>query len=268
MGTRATKLWHPRGQSHALCHHMLMPPAPSPRAPRAERGLETPRAEHWRDRELSASTPHGISKPHEHLPVQTLPSERQRLNYEGWGPLGSLFTQGSWVGARCHGAAAGNAHTAPLSPAHTDPSVLLRALPGPFHKHSPCFGCSRDVSPASARSAPGQGSAASQGGKESSHAADLQQLWLSLQRRGGDFSRMEDISLPAPCALGGAAAPPWGASAPRKTGVFYCNRDHSSMRETKNAQNSSAELQAPSLSKQSHPDPSLGSSSQRLRGKN
>lgn len=218
MGTRATKLWHPRGQSHSLCHHMQMPPAASPRAPRAKQGLETPRAEPQRDLELSASTPHGISEPHEHLPVQTPPSGRPRLNYEGWGPPGSLFTQGSWVGARCHGAAAGNAHTAPLSPAHTDPSVLLRALPGPFHKHSPCFGCSRDVSPASARSAPGQGSAASQGGKESSHAADLQQLWLSLQRRGETSPgwRTSPCQPPAPW---GAAAPPWGASAPCKTGV-------------------------------------------------
>lgn len=39
--------------------------------------------------------------------------------------LSSVFTQRCWVGASCCGAAAGNAHTAPLSPAHTAPSVLL-----------------------------------------------------------------------------------------------------------------------------------------------
>lgn len=98
-----------------------------------------------------------------------------------------------------------------------------------------------------------------------------------LAEKGGDFSRMEDISLPAPCTLGGSCSTV-GCFSPSQNWdglglkmqiffFFYCNRDHSSTWETKNAQNSSAELQAPSLGKQRHPDPTLGSSSQRLRGK-
>lgn len=73
------------------------------------------------------------------------PSPRAGCNAQSPGAgatpsLPSVFTQRCWVGASCCGAAAGNAHTAPLSPAHTAPSVLLpEPCPAPSTNTAPVW---------------------------------------------------------------------------------------------------------------------------------
>lgn len=116
-------------------------------------------------------------------------------------PPPSLFTQGSWVGARCHGAAAGNAHTAPLSPAHTDPSVLPEPCLAPSTNTAPVLVAAGmfprpQHAPLRARALLHLRAGRNPG------MMQTRSSFGSACRDRGDFSRMEDIPLPAPCALG------------------------------------------------------------------